>query len=140
MTIRWVTGWTLDAAEREVLLARFPPAYPDIVAHHVTLRTGTDATTPLPLAEAGDIVGVSNDARGVQVLAVRIDGTTRRDDGGTYHITWSLDRAAGRRPADSNAVIADLGWCPLAEPIALRLNPARFTAGPGLAPRPIDDA
>jgi hypothetical protein len=126
MTRRWVTGWTLDEHDRENLLARFKPLYPDVIAHHVTLRTGTDDRTALPTETRGEIVGEVDDGAGVQALAVRIGGTTDRSDGSTYHITWSLDRARGRRPVESNDVLRTFGWHPLAVPIPIRLIPARF--------------
>lgn len=126
MARRWVTGWKLDAGDRERLLECFRPLFPDVVADHVTLRTGTDASTPLPLETSGQVVGEIDDGTGVQALVVRIGGTTDRSDGSTYHITWSLDRGRGRRPVESNAVIAQLGWRSLAEPVPIRLHPARF--------------
>jgi hypothetical protein len=123
---RWVTGWLLDETDREQLLARFPPRFADVVAHHVTLTTGTHQGTPLPSETSGEVVGEIDDGAGIQALVVRIGGTTRRGDGRTYHITWSLDRARGRRPVESNDVIARLGWRPLPEPLPIRLTPARF--------------
>ncbi len=121
-----VTGWKLDAAEQAHLLERFAPLFPDVVADHVTLRSGTNASTPLPRETDGEVVGEIDDGAGVQALIVRIGGTTEREDGGTYHITWSLDRARGRRPVESNAVIARLGWRSLARPVPIALRPARF--------------
>lgn len=100
-----------------------------MVADHVTLRAGTTGETPLPSDTAGEIVGEIDDGEGVQVLIVRIGGTTRREDGSTYHITWSLDRAKGRRAVESNAVIAERGWRTLAEPVSLALTPAHFLFG-----------
>lgn len=126
MARRWVTGWKLDADDRNRLIERFVPLFPDIVADHVTLRTGTSASTPLPRETSGEVVGEIDDGAGVQALVVRIGGTTDRSDGSTYHITWSLERARGRRPVDSNDVIARLGWRPLEEPMPIRLHPARF--------------
>lgn len=126
MAKRWVTGWKLDPQERKQLLGKFRPLFPDVVADHVTLRTGTDDKTPLPHETGGEIVGEADDGAGVQALVVRIGGTTDRSDGSTYHITWSLDRAGGRRPVESNDVLAKGGWRPLAEPIPIRLMPARF--------------
>jgi hypothetical protein len=126
MARRWIAGWKLDVGDRSRLLARFAPLFPDVVADHVTLRTGTDASTPLPVARRGEIVGEVDDGRGIQALVVRIGGTTDRADGSTYHITWSIDRAAGRRPVESNDVIARLGWRPLPEPLPVALRPARF--------------
>lgn len=121
-----VTGWKLDPDDRDRLLVRFEPLFADVVADHVTLRSGTDHTTPLPRETGGEVIGEIDDEAGVQALVVRINGTSHRTDGRTYHITWSVDRARGRRPVESNAVIAERGWRPLAEPIPIRLYPARF--------------
>lgn len=121
-----VVGWKLDPADRATLLARFPPRWPDPVADHVTLYAGVGAEVALPDATAGEIVGRADDGAGVEALVVRIEGTTDRWDGSSYHITWSLDRAAGRRAVESNAVLRDRGWTPLAAPIPIRLIPARF--------------
>ena len=121
-----VTGWKLSAEERERLLERFAPRFGDIVADHVTLDAEAGPETPLPRETAGEIVGETDDGAGVQALVVRIGGTTDRPGGGTYHITWSLDRASGRRAEESNEVIARLGWRPLAEPVPVALRPARF--------------
>lgn len=126
MTRRWVTGWKLDPGDREQLLVRFKPLFPDVIADHVTLRTGTDGDTPLPEQTSGEIVGEADDGAGVQALVVRIGGTTDRSDGSTYHITWSLDRSRGRRAVESNEVIARMGWRALAKPVPIRLDPARF--------------
>jgi hypothetical protein len=126
MARRWITSWKIDQLDRARLLALFPPLFSTVVADHVTLRTGTNEKTPLPAKRAGEIVGEIDDARGVQALVVSIGGTTTREDGSTYHITWSLDRTAGRRAVESNAVIAELGWRTLPEPVPVRLNPARF--------------
>lgn len=126
MARRWVTGWKLEASDRENLVARFKPLFPDVIADHVTLRTGTDHMTALPRETRGEVVGEIDDGVGLQALIVRIGGTTDRSDGSTFHITWSLDRASGRRPVESNDVIAQLGWRGLAEPVPIRLKPARF--------------
>lgn len=126
MARRIVTGWKLEEPDRSLLLSRFAPLFPDVIADHVTLRTGTDHRTPLPLETRGEVVGEIDDGAGVQALVVRIGGTTGRSDGSTYHLTWSLDRAKGRRAVESNIVIAKRGWRPLVEPIAIRLKPARF--------------
>ena len=118
-----VSGWKLDRRDRERLLQQFPPAYPDAVADHVTLRSGADTKEAAPLKVKARIVGVADDGRGVQAMAVEIDGATDRPDGSTYHITWSLDRRAGRRAKESNDVLKVEGWTPLAEPIPVRLEP-----------------
>ena len=80
---------------------------------------------PLPPPCSAEIVGEADDGAGVQCLVVAIDGSTERPDGGAYHVTWSLDRQRGRRPVDSNGVIAWLGWRTV-ERAALTLIPGRF--------------
>ena len=62
-----------------------------------------------------------DDGRGVQALVLRIAGTTARPDGSRWHVTWSLDRAAGRKPVESNTVIAERGWSAVDPPEPLRL-------------------
>ena len=117
---RVYVGWLLDPAERTALLARFPPRYPDVVAHHVTQKFG-DARARRPPPVAAEIVGEADDGRGVQTLVVRIDGSTDRPDGSTYHITWSL--APGREARESNAGIRDHGWRAVPEPVAISITP-----------------
>lgn len=107
------TGWLLDPVERDVLLADIPPAYPDVIADHVTLAVHGDARRLAPTPVEAEIVGVVDDGDGLQALVVELDGSTARPDGGIYHITWSLDRARGRKPVHSNDALARLGWTPL---------------------------
>lgn len=113
------TGWLVDEASREALLARFPPRYPIVVAHHVTLKFGDAAARPPREVEAR-IVGEADDGSGIQALVVAIEGFTERPDGGTFHITWSL--ADGREARESNDVIAH-AWTPLTEPVGVSLTP-----------------
>jgi len=116
-------GWALDRAEREGLLARFPPRYPTVVADHVTLKFG-DARAILPTDTWGDIVGEADDGVGVQAMVISIRGTTDRPDGSTYHITWSL--GPGRQARESNDVIARLRWRSYFEPVRVSLEARVF--------------
>lgn len=116
-----VLGWRLDRAERAALLERFPPAYDQVVADHVTLAAKVAAGAPLPRETTGTIVGRADDGKGVEAMVVEIAGTTDRPDGSTYHVTWSLER--GRRAVESNDVIRDRGWQPLDQPVSIRLGP-----------------
>jgi len=119
-----ITGWLLNREDRRNLLERFPPKFPDTIAEHVTLQFS--GTCELPKQKIGEVIGETDDQEGVQALVVSIGGTTDRPDGSTYHITWSLDRARGRKPVESNEVIRRLGWRELPEPISIRLQPARI--------------
>ena len=117
-------GWELDRGQREELLKRFPPRYPDAVADHVTLKFG-DAKARLPTETGGEIVGEADDGAGVQAMVVRIGGTTDRPDGSTYHITWSL--GPGRKAKESNDVIAEKGWRAFEAPVPVKLEPKAYS-------------
>ena len=119
-----VIGWKLDRGLRAQLLERFPPKFSETIADHVTLKPRTARDSELPSEREAEIVGIIDDDAGVEAMVVRIDGTTRRPDGSTYHITWSLGK--GRRAKESNDVIAKLGWRPIDPPIPISLEPQRF--------------
>ena len=119
-----VTGWKLPRDDRAALLQRFPPRYENVIADHVTLRTGAAPDTPLPRKPQARIVGRADDGMSLECLVVELDGTTDRPDGSTYHITWSLGQ--GRRARESNDILRDRGWEPLPAPIEVTLEPARF--------------
>ena len=120
-----VTGWKLGQADREMLLQRFRPKYENVIADHVTLRTGATPQTPLPRRpESSRVVGRADDGKSLECLVVKLDGTTERPDGSTYHITWSL--GPGRKARESNDVLRDRGWKPIDAAIPIELEPARF--------------
>jgi hypothetical protein len=120
----WVIGWKLERPGRRELLQQFPPRYKSVVAHHVTLRSRVAEDSALPEEQHGEVIGRADDGSGVEALIVRIDGTTDRPGGGTYHITWSL--AEGREAKESNGVIAAHGWEELELPQTVKLEPACF--------------
>ncbi len=119
-----VIGWKLDSRQREQLLGRFPPRYADVIADHVTLATDA-APRPLPDPVVAAIVGHADDGDSLEAMVVAIDGTIERPDGSTFHITWSLDTANGRRARESNDLLKR-GWTRFDDPIAIRVEPARF--------------
>lgn len=119
-----VIGWKLAPAEREALLARFPPRYARTIADHVTLRARVHEGAALPPPCVAAIVGRSDDGQGVEAMVVQLDGGTGRPDGSTYHITWSLGK--GRKAVESNDVIAKSRWKPVEPPQPVTLHPACF--------------
>jgi hypothetical protein len=119
-----VIGWKLDPDQRAELLLQFPPLYPNVDADHVTLASGVAPDALLPEAAEAEIVGRADDGAGVEAMVVRLNGTTDRPDGSTFHITWSL--GDGRDARESNHVIATHGWLDLALPMPLALTPARW--------------
>jgi hypothetical protein len=119
-----VIGWKLDREQRKELLQQFAPKYREVDADHVTLQTNAGEDAPLPQETEGEIVGRADDGRGVEAMVVSIGGTTGRPDGGTYHITWSLE--PGREARESNHVLAAQPWVPIELPMPVRLDPARW--------------
>lgn len=120
-----ISGWKLDGDQRDALLERFPPAYPNVVCDHVTLKSEQGQAFEPTDIEA-EIIGFANDRQGVQAAVVEIAGSPTRPDGGVYHITWSL--APGRAAKESNDVIAALGWAPLPIGVPVALKAASWTS------------
>ena len=117
-----IFGWKIDPADRAALLRRFPPKYERTIADHVTYGRGRNLT--LPDIAVAEIVGRADDGQGVEALVVSLGGTPDRPTGGTYHITWSLER--DWKPKESNDVIAAHGWEPVAESSSVALSPSRW--------------
>ncbi len=57
----------------------------------------------------------------MQALAVEIGGSTRRPDGSTDHLTWSL--AACREAVESNDAFRERGWAASKERHRVRMEP-----------------
>jgi len=121
-----VAGWLLHPADRDRLMADFPPAYGEVVAYHVPRGPRVPPNFPLPSETEGFVVGVADDGAGVQALVVEIGGTTARPDGSTFHITWSL--ADGREAVESNDVIRVHGWPPTPWRHRVPLEPKVFSS------------
>ena len=118
------TGWKLDREQRKELLQQFPPKFRNVVADHVTLAGTAAADAPLPSESDAEIIGRADDGRGVEAMVVRLAGTSDRPDGGTYHITWSLED--GREAKESNDILAKQEWELFDLPMPVRLVPARW--------------
>lgn len=109
-------AFVLTEESRQALKAAFPPKYPEWIGHHITHRFPARKRPNLPYGEHThgnfDVIGYAEDT-GIELFVVRVCGRTTRPDGGTYHLTWSLDRSLGRKPFHSNAVLAEKGFTPV---------------------------
>jgi len=99
------TAYMLTEETITTLKSAFQTVFPDFIGHHITVRFGVSNSEPIP--QFVDKIHVVGEAihDGVQALLVSIDGNTIRGDGGSYHITWSIDRSKGKKPVDSNRII-----------------------------------
>lgn len=109
-------AFVLDDVSRARLLEAYPPKYPEVIAHHITLEFGV----PRPPHEIIDgmrkVITTAQvagyvDGKGIEVVVCSINGVWYRTDDSTwYHVTMSLDREAGRKPFHSNIVLRQQGW------------------------------
>lgn len=118
------TGFELDKKSRRALLSQFPPQFPDVIAHHITYKFGVSEDAVPNQPKSAEIVGYARDDS-LEAYVVAINGSITRPDGKVYHITWSLDRSRGRKPVQSNNLIAS-GWEKIA-PVPIQVNPKFFT-------------
>jgi len=98
------TAYVLTDASRNELLERFPPKYSKVVAHHVTVSFGVPSDAEAPEIADLKVIGEADSGDGLQALVVSVNGSYQREDGKTYHITWSLEPDV-YKPVDSNALV-----------------------------------
>lgn len=99
------SGYELTKEDRAKLARIFPPKFSDFIGHHCTWKFGaTETNSELPADGTLRVVGFASDDS-LECLVVDFNGSIRRPDRGTLHITWSLDRNAGRKPVDSNELL-----------------------------------
>lgn len=103
--------FVLTEESRAKLKAVFPPKFPDFIGHHVTYKLGKSGFEDSFPAKFY-VYGYSEE-EGLEALVVgrhnfkTLDNSgTHRPDGKLFHVTWSLDRSIGKKPADSNALVA----------------------------------
>ena len=113
-------AYELDKKSRQILAATFPPKYPDFIGQHITYKMGNKSGLP-PMPNTVAVIGYADDGESLEALVVAVDGSTDRVDGSIYHITWSLDRSKGRKPVDSNKLVAS-GFKPV-DPISIQVEP-----------------
>ena len=114
------TCYLLDESSRSRLKAFFPPRW-DFIGHHITVDYGVPPGHPLPEGKDFRVIGYAVE-EGLECLVVTVDGTTVRPDGKVYHVTWSLDRSAGKKPVMSNNLLRN-GWVDVEE-IVIQASPS----------------
>lgn len=106
------TAYNLNIETRRKLLEKFPPKFSKVIAHHITHKFGVAPDILFQVPKKVEIVGYASDEF-LEALVVEVDGTMKRFDGGTYHITLSLDLNE-RKPVDSNKLIKrNRDWKPI---------------------------
>lgn len=118
-------AFKLDDKSRETLLESFPPKFPDVVCHHVTMVFGVPQpdesmlnafnTSNIPV----HVVGYVCDNVCEALVVSMGEAKTTRLDGKTFHITHSLDKSAGVTPKYSNTILDKIGWSRRTRPILI---------------------
>jgi len=99
-------AYELSDASRSELLKHFEPKYDDVICQHVTYKFPAKVGDDMPPAvKRAQVVGYEDSKDGIEALVINIDGSTKRGDGGLYHITLSLDRSKGKKPVHSNDML-----------------------------------
>jgi hypothetical protein len=99
------SAYVLDDASRDQLLAKFPPKYPKVIAHHITVQSPGTPDLEIPQPAKVKVIGYADSGDGLETLVASVDGKADRPDGKRYHITWSLDPEK-YSPVDSNKLLA----------------------------------
>lgn len=104
-------AFLLSEKSRADLLTRWPPLYPDVRCHHVTLEfnlTDEKLAFFMRALKGGADVQVVGYAKSdkLDLFAVTLNGQAVRPDGGYYHITHSL--VPPTKPKESNDLLTRL--------------------------------
>ncbi len=122
LLLEMYTAYVLTDETRDELAEKYPPKYSKFVGHHVTVDFGVPDGTEPP--EDADVMvhGIKDTGDGLEALVVSVNRSQERSDGGTYHITWSLEPDK-YSPKDSNALMNDGKRYTLTLPIPLETVP-----------------
>lgn len=106
MNTNHYTAYVLTDKARNALLKKYPPKYPKVIAHHVTVQFGVPADTQPPAPAIVKVIGYVDSGDGLEVLVATVNSEQDRPDGKRYHITWSLDPSK-YSPVDSNTLLSN---------------------------------
>jgi hypothetical protein len=119
------TCYLLTDKSRNQLLEKFPPKYPNVICHHITVKYPAPADAPLPEAPSSvTVIGYIDDHKGLETLLVSVDGDTKRPDGKVFHITHSLNSMLGYKPVDSNTLIKESKNIVPVDPFTIEVTPS----------------
>ena len=87
------TGYSIAVSEVEALKKRFEPMFdqPENFGNFIPCTEGHKNTESLPAASEAEVVGRLTDNIGLEVLILRINDTSRRIDGLTWLLPWSIN-------------------------------------------------
>jgi len=102
------------------------PMFDTFVGHHVTVKFKASDSDPLPERGIYNVVGYAYEKErkmnggGIEAWVIEINGSTTREDGEIYHLTWS--HSSGYSAKDSKRLVKS-GWEKLDKPIRINMRP-----------------
>lgn len=100
------TAFLLSESIRKQLLSTIAANYSEVIADHITYQFGAKDFGSLFHPKVIEAHTIIDNQKGLQALAITVDGKQFRPDGSPYHITWSLDPLQFKA-VDSNTLIQE---------------------------------
>lgn len=109
-------AFVLSESARAMLLLSFHARFSKVYCHHVTIEFHlTEEKLAAIMKQLGDRVKVYltgfSRMDNLELATVKVNGSTKRHDGGTYHVTYSLNPP--KKPVDSNELLLATGGQPM---------------------------
>jgi len=120
------TAYVLTDETRALLEEKYPPSYSEFIGHHITVEIGLSEGTPAPEEADIKLLGIKDSGDGIEALLVAVNGETKRPDGSTYHIIWSLERDKYKL-CDSNHLVETYQHYIMSLPDELKTRPELLT-------------
>lgn len=96
-------AYNLADSSRSEILKNFKPSFSEVILHHVTIAFGVEESKPLPSkSDTLTVIGHAKNDR-IECFVVEVNGSTGREDGGTFHLT--ISHVKGAKPFESNELI-----------------------------------
>lgn len=117
------TGYLISEESRKKLAELYPPTFNTYLGHHITLEFNPKEPIEPEQPSTVQVIGYAKDDKNEGFL-VEVDGTINRPAGGKFHITWSINKENGGRPAMTNGL---MDHAERITPILIQVTPKIFT-------------
>lgn len=115
------SAYVLTEDSRKEVLEYFNPIHKETICHHITHKfpDTEEGFRTIEMPKRIEIVGYACNEK-VETLVCSIDDKSKREDGGYFHITLSLDKEKGAKPVDSNYLLGEKGFVILPNPLEVK--------------------
>ena len=117
------SGYLLTDASRAKLIEAFPPMYDDVIAHHITWKFPSDEMPPESFKAYINGYGIDEK---VEAVSVVLQNSILCPNSTPFHITLSVNRDAGGKPAMSKLLEYNFYAVEFENTIVLEIVPQIF--------------